>query len=280
MMYLYLCFLQSFNMQWLGQHCLLFLWQCCSLVPSHTALLKMCTVSHPLLPHAHPALTIQPTVPHSLSIHKKLYCILTPTLLWYSYQVIIILIQNITVANVARLTMHGESSSGSGATVVCNGPVGLSFTSMADFKIQYLAFAFFGRDTGNTSSNNKYAMLLNSIPYGELINCSFHDNFGTALVVNNTAITLAGNEFSHNLHCGNNSGEGIIGGSAIIVLDSNLTFTGNTTFLKNDISCSRTKQSQTGGGAIITAGYTVLSFHGICNFISNSADSKGGAILH
>ena len=34
---------------------------------------------------------------------------------------------NITVANVTRLTMRGESSSGKIATVVCSGSVGLSF---------------------------------------------------------------------------------------------------------------------------------------------------------
>ena len=31
----------------------------------------------PLPPHAHPALTIQPTAPHSLSMHKKLDCVST-----------------------------------------------------------------------------------------------------------------------------------------------------------------------------------------------------------
>ena len=80
---------------------------------------------------------------------------------------------NMTVANVTSLTLFGESSPGNIATVVCNGPVGLSFTSMANFKIQYLAFAFFGRDSGSASSNNKSALLLNSITYGELINCMF-----------------------------------------------------------------------------------------------------------
>ena len=45
---------------------------------------------------------------------------------------------NITVGNVAGLTMRGESSSGNRATVVCNGSVGLSFTSMVDFKIHSL----------------------------------------------------------------------------------------------------------------------------------------------
>ena len=77
---------------WLSpHHSFLFLWQHCSLTHSPTALLRMCTVSHPLPPHAHPALTIT-TVPHSLSMHEKLNCILPPTPLWCSCQVTIFLI--------------------------------------------------------------------------------------------------------------------------------------------------------------------------------------------
>ena len=45
---------------------------------------------------------------------------------------------NITVANVAGLTIHGEFSSGNRATVVCSGSVGLSLSSMVDFKIDSL----------------------------------------------------------------------------------------------------------------------------------------------
>ena len=96
---------------------------------------------------------------------------------------------NITVANVARLTTRGESSSGNRATVVCSGSVGLSFTSLVNFKIDFLAF---------TSCNRKYVTALRDIlpsnvvpPNGtiivhlalllpstrtELVNCSFHDN--------------------------------------------------------------------------------------------------------
>ena len=47
---------------------------------------------------------------------------------------------NIIVANVAGLTMCGEFSSGNRAIVVCSGSVGLSFSSMVDFKIDSLAF--------------------------------------------------------------------------------------------------------------------------------------------
>ena len=44
-------------------------------------------MSQPLPTHAHPALTIQLVVPHSLNMHKKLKCILPPTPPWCSCQV-------------------------------------------------------------------------------------------------------------------------------------------------------------------------------------------------
>ena len=98
----------------------LFLWQHC------LSTLTYCTVSHPLPLHAHPALTIQPTVPHFPSMHKKLNCILCLTLLPGDH----VLNMNITVANASRRTMHGESSSDNIATVVRNESVGFSFTNM------------------------------------------------------------------------------------------------------------------------------------------------------
>ena len=166
--------------------------------------------------------------------------------------------RNITVANVARLTMRGESFSGDKATVSCNGPFGLSFTSMAEFKIHSLTFTSCSRkhhEVGN------YALLLHST-HAELVNCSFHDNLSTALVVNNTNVTLAGNtEFIRNHWC--------IGGG-ICAINSNLTFTGSTNFLGNRAGGS--------SGAIYALENTVLNFSGINNFINNSAYQIGGAI--
>ena len=200
--------------------------------------------------------------------------------------------KNITVSNVTRLTLCGESSSGNRATVVCSGSVGLSFTSMVDFKIDSLAF---------TSCNRKYAIGLlgifssNILPDGttivhvalllhsthaELINCSFHDNLGTALVVNNTNIILAGNTFIHNNYhleefvCGSHC----MRGGAITAVHSNLIFTGNTTFLENSAICT----SFSGciyWGAIFTYNKTIIDFNGTSNFINNSADYDGGAIF-
>ena len=102
---------------------------------------------------------------------------------------------NITVSNVTRLVMCGGSSSGNRATVICSGSVGLSFTSMMGFKIYSLGFTSCSRllkyaiTVPGFPSGHVFAVLdLQSTQYTELVSCSFHDNIGTALVVNNTDI--------------------------------------------------------------------------------------------
>ena len=185
-----------------------------------------------------------------------------------------ILDTNITVNNVDRLTLHGESSSGNRATVVRSGSIGLSFTNMVEFKINSLVFTSYTKNyaiiPNKHLSFTQVALCLQSTQDAELVNCSFHDNLGTALRVENTNITLAGNtEFTHNyILCGAN----IAGGGGIIAFSSTLTFTGNTTFLNNTASCS------VGSGAIYTLESSV-SFKGINNFINNSASGDGGAIF-
>ena len=205
---------------------------------------------------------------------------------------------DIRVANVARLTIHGESSTSNTATVVCIASVGLSFTSMVEFKIQFLSFHCCGK-SGLISPRGNYALLLQSTQLGEVVNCSFHKSFGIALVANDTNITLAGNDFTYN-HCESNS---CLGGG-VYALSSNLTFLGNTTFLKNSNSyagvagnggaicasqntvvsfngtCNFINNSAVIGGAIYTSQNTVVNFHGINNFINNSASSGGGGAIY
>ena len=204
---------------------------------------------------------------------------------------------NITVSDLTRLSMHGESSPRRRATVICNVSVGLSFTSIVEFEMYSLAFTSCSRKNGARN----YALLLRSTWYVVLVNCSFYDNHGTALVVNNTSITFLGNnEFAHN-HCESNS---CVGGGGITALSSNLTFSGNTTFFENRATFYRPHMSSGGGaiyatdntvvsitgtsnfisnlayngGAIYTSNNTVISFNGTCNFTSNSAYYGGGAI--
>ena len=216
---------------------------------------------------------------------------------------------NITVANVTRLTMRGESSSDNIATVVRNGPVGFSFTNMVDFNTYSLAFTSYNRSWsyGSHPASNS-ALLLRSTQNAKLVNCSFHDNIGTALAVHNTNITLTGNsEFVHNQYGCESFSERCNLGCAITSLYSTLTFTGNTIFLKNvgvsqigagaifavasslhftgvsnfidNVKSTKKKQNHAhGGGAIYVTNNTILNFHGTNNFINNSANNKGGAI--
>ena len=178
---------------------------------------------------------------------------------------------NITVTNVARLTMQGESSSGNIAKVVCHGSVGLSFTNMVEFKIYSLNFSACSRSSGGPPPSRNYALLLQSAKYAALVNCSFNGNIGNALVVRNTSVTLAGNsEFVRN-HCDSNS---CAGGGGIVILSSNVTITGNATFLENlGIFHGPTND----GGVAIYANNTILSFSGNNNFINNSAAGGYGA---
>ena len=215
-----------------------------------------------------------------------------------------VLDRTITVTNVARLTMHGESSSDIIATVVRNGSVGFYFTNMVDFNIDSLAFTSYNRSWsyGSHPASN-FALLLQSTRNAKLVNCSFHDNLGTALTVHNTSTTLEGiSKFIHNqcacqsfsdseAHARDiaalNSNLTIIGffhentqttfsslycGGAIWASDSSLHFNGTNNFINNSVNGARD-----GGGAIYAKNNSSLSFSGVTNFIRNSAE-YGGAI--
>ena len=230
-----------------------------------------------------------------------------------------VLDRNITVANVTRLTMRGESSSGNyTAKVVCSGPVGLIFTNIMKFKIQSLAFtkcsrmytfplnvlnsiitSFFRVSfTPSSPLIARHALLLQSTQYAELVNCSFRDNIGTALVVINSNITAENNDFTHN-YC---EPDKCISGGGITALSSSLTFIGNTTFIGNigivagaGISMFNSALNSTGNfhfesnsniGSItlpVVGNLTIgtmfahtssLHFNGTNNFTNNSAQSQ------
>ena len=207
---------------------------------------------------------------------------------------------NITVANKTGLTMHGESSTGTVSTVICNGLVGLSFMNMTNLKVSSLAFTSCSRYYGITPASNN-AMLLQSTQYAKLVNCSFHDNLGTALVVNSTDIILAGNnDFIHN-HC--TESNFCVGGGGIAAVSSNLTFIGNTNFMENNatygaagiylMNCGLTStgnirfinnsntgcSKDTSAGAIWASSASSLHFTGTNSFIGNSAGYGGSCAI-
>ena len=190
---------------------------------------------------------------------------------------------NITVANISWLTMRGHSSSGNErATVVCSESVGLKFTNIMNFIIQSLAFtncsrtyhvpvdilniiltSIYGVPFTLTSFPfvTKHVLLLQSTQNAKLVNCFFHDNIGTALIVINSSITAKNNDFTHN-YC--EPGKCVFGGG-ITALSSSLTFIGNTKFIANNAIA--------GGGGILMFNSTLHStgdFHVINNSIIDS----------
>ena len=218
-----------------------------------------------------------------------------------------VLDRTITVANVARLTMHGESSSNNMATIVHNGPVGFSFTNMMDFNIYSLAFTSYNYRSLSYGSHlaSISALLLQSTQNVKLVNCSFHDNIGTALAVKNISVTLVENKFMHNqCACGSSSKLRELG-CGIITFNSNLTFISSTSFINItqtafhfSVTCAgaiwaaasslhftgtnnfigNSANGINGVGAIYAKANTSLSFSGTSNFSHNSADYEGGAI--
>ena len=146
---------------------------------------------------------------------------------------------------------------------------------MVDFKIQSLAFtscsrtlpisktdlnlisSFLGSQNKLHSLQFRYALFLGSTQSSELVNCSFHDNIGTALAVLFSSITLTGNNnFTHN-HCGPNS---CILGGGIGAFGGTLTSIGNTTFLENNPHIA---------GVGIFMVYSSLNSTGSIHFINN-----------
>ena len=189
--------------------------------------------------------------------------------------------RTISVSNVTRLTMCGESSSDNIATVVRNGSVGFSFTNMVDFTIYCLVFTSYNRSRsyGSHPASNS-AMLLQSSLHSKLVNCSFHDNVGAALTVQNTSITLVENEFTHNQCACESLSEIRALGCGITAVNSTLIFMGNTSFLENNQTASLLSDPFDCGGAL-WASASSLHFNGTSSFIGNSANGKsvGGAIL-
>ena len=179
-----------------------------------------------------------------------------------------VLDRNITVVNVARLTMRGEFSSNNMATIVCNGSVGFIFTNMVDFNIYSLAFTSYNRSWSYGSHPaSKSALFLQSIQNAELVNCSFHNNIGTALAINNTSVTLLENKFMHNqCACGSFTEMHELG-CGVTTFNSYLTFTGDTSFQNN----TQTAFHSFCAGAI-WASASSLHFTGTNNFIDNSAN--------
>ena len=211
--------------------------------------------------------------------------------------------RSVTVVNVARLTMWGVFSSNNMATIVRNGSVGFSFINMVDFNIYFLVFTSYNRSWNYGSHPaSKSALFLQSIQNAELVTCSFHNNIGTALAVNNASVTLVENKFVHNQCACKSFSEMHELGCGITTFNSYLRITGNTCFHNNTQTAlhsyaycagaiwasasslhftgtnnfhDNSANGINGVGAICAQANTLLSFNGTSNFTHNSAEVGG-----
>ena len=125
----------------------LILWPHCSLTASPTVLLTMCTVSHPLPPHAYPALTIQSTAPPLLL--TLLWFPFICSCPWYRYYSCNWHATSLCVENLLRVA-------NSATIFVCNVSVSLSFIKYGGLQIylyECIAFRECSRKHGTLLAN-------------------------------------------------------------------------------------------------------------------------------
>ena len=128
--------------------------------------------------------------------------------------------QTISVTNLPRLTLHGDSSSLPEVTsrIECTWPAGFVFTDISELYISALSYSSCGY-------HSSAAVLIISVQQSNISYCSFHknaDNYeykGGALYIQNSYVTLTVSEFEHNF--------APLGG-ALSVESSHLNLTRNT----------------------------------------------------
>ena len=194
--------------------------------------------------------------------------------------------QTISVMNLTWLTLHGDSSSLPEVTsrIECTWPAGFVFTNITELYISALVYTSCGH-------HNSAAIHIMSIQHSNISYCSFHNSVnanslkhkGGVLQIQNSYVTLTGNEFQHNtakvggaltleystlnltrntFHC--NSADY---GGAVYVLNSALNLTENT-FQNNSADFN-------GGAVYVQTGALNLTEN---TFQNNSADFAGGAV--
>ena len=192
--------------------------------------------------------------------------------------------QNISVTNLTRLALHGNSASLPETTswIVCTWPAGFVFTNISELHISAMAFISCGH-----SGSAVVSMML--VQQSEISDCTFQNSSntnetrqlpgvdgGAPFIADNT-LTLRGNTFLNNsAYAGGvltvmasnlTLNRKYYGGGALIVRNSTLNLTGNT-FQNNFAGYV--------GGALFAQDST-LNLTGN-TFQNNNAGRKGGAV--
>ena len=182
---------------------------------------------------------------------------------------------NLAITNIHQLEIHGAVLP---TRVVCDSLVGFIFSNIYRVSIDNLAFVACAtrRDTYShrTYYTTYYGLHLQSVQTAEINDCTFQKSYGTAVGVVDTHVVLRENNFLNNCRlCSNGRCDGYnyqgprCYGGGVFVQRSNLSISGNTTFIGNSASY--------GGGASAWDSSNV-NIIGDTTFIDNSASGGDG----
>ena len=211
---------------------------------------------------------------------------------------------NISIADTNSYSLLGVLQN---ATVKCEENVGFMFSNILCIRIRHLVFTSCGiqRSVGIDDViydpprviTQKFALFMDSVLQIDITNSSFENNTGTALGVNNSRLTLDGNNsFIGNCKSCVNAILSKCQGGGLYASNSNLIFRGYCSFTHNratkgggiymkssvlntiGIICFRQNVVFNGGGGGIYAESSSLHFYGFTRFEENLAEHQGGGM--
>ncbi len=161
----------------------------------------------------------------------------------------------ITVFNVTSFTMVGSLFSSSSSlgkpttTISCIGPATLSFYESQEMKLQALSIEFV-----HCGDIHQPAIMVSSVQYFEMIECSVRDSRGVGVLANASALFL----HSITLHNSSSTGLNIKNGLAEFTGNSTFTRNGNAAFNDLNCSCFADNSFRWGGGFAVVFSSLVL----------------------
>ena len=161
--------------------------------------------------------------------------------------------------------------------VVCDSRVGFVFSNIYKVSMEGVAFDDCARSGVVQGSSTYYGIYLQSVQTAEIIDCTSHDSYGSALWVADSHVVLRGSRFLNNCRmCSNGrwcDGYGYQAprcyGSGVFVQRSNLTITGSSRFSGNLASDD---------GGVYAQHSSNVHISGNTTFIGNPAMSNGGGV--
>ena len=181
---------------------------------------------------------------------------------------------NLTITNIYQLEIHGALLP---TKVVCDSLVGFTFSNIYRVSIDGLAFVACARSSVihlYQTYTTYYGLHFQSVQRAEIIDCTFQDSYGSALVAVDSCVVLRDNNFINNCWlCSNGSCSGYnyqgprCFGGGVFAQRSILSITGSSSFSGNSASWD-------GGG--VSAWDSNVDISGNTTFSGNSASDGGG----